>query len=305
MIYHIYANRSNIGDWLSAKGIQHLLSPLKIQECLCDEPFIKTTIEMLSKAGPKDLIVIGGGGLFMDYFTPFWKAFLPVSKKIPYCIWGVGYCDLKYEASLAPTKLLEEIATNSTLCYVRDHLSKNYLSDFIRTDVVPCPSINIIQQDHSDSLDLLHVDNYTTVGGEAYETMCKISEEFADSKGIKCRQTNNRIDDNREVARDAILERYRQSAIVLSSALHGCIISAAMGKKVLAVSGDRKIEGFMELAGLVDWVVDARDAERIHELLPKLSEQANPKKILDHYRIKNQEIGKLIVQLATRVDQTR
>ena len=74
MIYHIYANRSNIGDWLSAKGIQKLLAPLEITECLCDIPFLEETMEKLSKATEKDLIVIGGGGLFMDYFILFWDA---------------------------------------------------------------------------------------------------------------------------------------------------------------------------------------------------------------------------------------
>ncbi len=91
MIYHIYANRSNIGDWLSAKGIQKLLAPLEIQECLCDEPFIEETMQCLSKAGKDDLIVIGGGGLLMDYFDSFWAAFRSVADRVPFCIWGIGY----------------------------------------------------------------------------------------------------------------------------------------------------------------------------------------------------------------------
>ncbi len=44
MIYHIFANLSNIGDWLSAKDIQKLLHPEQIRECLCDEPFVEETI---------------------------------------------------------------------------------------------------------------------------------------------------------------------------------------------------------------------------------------------------------------------
>ena len=75
MIYHIFANRSNIGDWLSAKGIQTLLAPAEITECLCDEPFLDETFDRLSDATSRDFIVIGGGGLFMDYFVPFWDQF--------------------------------------------------------------------------------------------------------------------------------------------------------------------------------------------------------------------------------------
>ena len=71
MIYHVYANQKNIGDWLSARGIQSMLEPHPVRELLCDEPFVPKTIEILGQAGPDDLVVIGGGGLFMDYFAPF------------------------------------------------------------------------------------------------------------------------------------------------------------------------------------------------------------------------------------------
>ena len=51
------------------------------------------------------------------------------------------------------------------------------------------------------------------------------------------------------------------TSVVRSSALHGCIIAAAMGPKVAAVCGDRRIEGFMEVAGLAEWVLDQSDAK--------------------------------------------
>ena len=73
MIHHVYANQSNVGDWLSARGIQSLLAPRAVTEHFCDEPFVPATLAALSKAGPEDFIVIGGGGLFMEYFGPFWE----------------------------------------------------------------------------------------------------------------------------------------------------------------------------------------------------------------------------------------
>ena len=45
MIHHVYANRSNAGDWLSALGIQRLLAPLPVTEHLCDEPFVEETLQ--------------------------------------------------------------------------------------------------------------------------------------------------------------------------------------------------------------------------------------------------------------------
>src|SRR5688500_18355984 len=97
MIHHVYANRSNIGDWLSALGIQSLLGSRPVIEHLCDEPFVAETLAALSACTADDLIVIGGGGLFMDYFTPFWEGFRQIADKVPFCIWGTGYCDLKRE----------------------------------------------------------------------------------------------------------------------------------------------------------------------------------------------------------------
>ena len=38
--------------------------------------------------------------------------------------------------------------------------------------------------------------------------------------------------------------------MVLTSRLHGCIIALALGKKLLAISGDWKVESFMARAGL-------------------------------------------------------
>ena len=144
MIYHIYANRSNIGDWLSAKGIQKLLSPLKITECLCDEPFVGETIKRLSQASSQDLIVIGGGGLLMDYFEPFWKKFEPIADRVPFCIWGVGACDLKDEKSLPDKSLIDRIVKKSKLCIVRDELTRTFLSTCDIPQPVQCPSVAVV-----------------------------------------------------------------------------------------------------------------------------------------------------------------
>ena len=94
MIYHVYANQSNIGDWLSAIGIQSLLAPAAITELFCDAPFVADTLATLAVASKGDAVVVGGGGLFMDYFTPFWEGLRAIVDSVPTYLWGVGYCDL-------------------------------------------------------------------------------------------------------------------------------------------------------------------------------------------------------------------
>lgn len=299
MIHHVYANRSNIGDWLSARGIQHLLGDVAITEHLCDEPFVPETLDRLAEATSDDLIVIGGGGLFMDYFTPFWGGFRPIADRVPFCIWGVGYCDLKQEPSRAPTPLLEEIVSRSRLCVVRDELTRAYLSNCTVHEPVSCPSLAVVTPPQVSGWGLLHVDNYTTVGAEIYEAMDAAGQAFARHTERPYRQTNNRIRSGSEADLAAILDRYAASDLVLSSALHGCVIGVAMGRKVLAVSGDRKIEAFMQTVGLGDWVLNQEEVDLLPQVLALLSEQ-----VLDHALIEkaikgNQQVAERV--LAFRV----
>lgn len=291
MIYHIYANRSNIGDWLSARGIQKLLSPLVITECLCDEPFIEETMQVLSRATGNDMIIIGGGGLLMDYFIPFWEAFEPVAGRVPFCIWGIGYCDLKNEHSLPPAKLVGDIITKSALCIVRDELTRNYLLQCKMPGPVPCPSINMIEPVFEKGKDLLHVVNYTTAGANTYDVMCDAAKLYAEQNNIVYRETNNIITKNSLEELDKTLQLYKRSGIVLSSALHGCIIGVAMGLKVIAVSGDRKIEGFMESVGLQDWVIDVNNVGDLPGYLHKIQQQNWPGPFLDDIRVKNEHVA--------------
>lgn len=300
MIYHIYANRSNIGDWLSAKGIQKLLTPLEITECLCDVPFLEETMERLNNATKKDLIVIGGGGLLMDYFIPFWERFKPIADRVPFCIWGIGYCDLKNEPSLPPGNLVEGIINKSKFCIVRDELSRSYLPNCNLPNPIPCPSINIIDQVLVKGKDILHVDNYTTAGKEAYDAMCVAAEDFATNNIIISRQTNNRITKNSEKELMNVLSLYEKSGYVISSALHGCIIGVVMGLKVLAVSGDRKIDAFMEAVGLKEWVLNVNEIEKIPECLEKLHFQINPELVLKDIRKKNLVVSKMIREVAAK-----
>jgi polysaccharide pyruvyl transferase WcaK-like protein len=300
MIYHVYANRSNIGDWLSAKGIQSLLAPLEVVECLCDKPFVGRTMRLLSGATPSDLIIIGGGGLLMDYFEPFWRRFGSVSRKVPFCIWGVGVCDFKTGKSLINKSLIEKIVKESRLCVVRDYLTFEYLSACDIPEPVPCPSVCVIRPPAVLGRDLLHVVNYTTVGVRGYEAMCALARDFAGKTGCVYRETNNRITKDSETELAQVMVKYEKSNLVLSSGLHGCVIGAAMGLKVLAVSGDRKIDAFMRTVGLRDWVVNPDEIEFICERLQDLERQVNPGAAIKEIRVKNQAVANQIKEIAAQ-----
>lgn len=293
MIHHVFANRSNIGDWLSARGIQRLLRPHAVTEHLCDGPFVQQTLAELNQAGAEDLVVIGGGGLFMDYFDPFWTGLRALGTRLRYCIWGVGYCDLKAEPSRPTPELLRNVVGASALCVVRDELTRRHLADCTLAAPVPCPSLVDIDAAQR-GWGMLHVDNYTTAGAAAFETMDAECRRFAARTARPYRRTNNRIEPGREIDLRQCLALYQQSDVVVSSALHGCVIAVAMGKSVLAVSGDWKIEGFMHAAGLGDWVLDAADLSQLRTRLEALPLQAPVPEFVQRARAENLAIARTI-----------
>lgn len=301
MIHHVFANRSNIGDWLSARGIQSLLAPLEITEHLCDEPFVQGTLVRLAAAHPKDLIVIGGGGLFLDYFAPFWEGFSEIAERVPFGIWGVGYCDLKLEPSHPPASLIQNIVRQSSLCLVRDDLTRNYLQPYALPAPVSCPSLLEIEPPPSRRYGVLHVNNYTTAGAEAYDAMRACGEEFAGRTGRVYQETNNRVQPGSERELAATLRLYAASDIVLSSALHGCIIALAMGLKVLAVSGDHKIEAFMRVAGLGDWVCDINEVDSFPQHLEALSTQKSASNFVSSVQQRNLAFAEQVGSLARMI----
>lgn len=292
MIHHVFANKINIGDWLSARGIQTLLGKVELTEHLCNDPYVAETLDDLSRATPNDFIIIGGGGLFMDYFVPFWEGFAEIADRVPFCIWGAGYCDLKREATRPPEALLQDIVSKSQFCFVRDQLTRSHLAGCDLPAPIPCPSINAIEPAPGLGHGLLHVDNYIPVGEDVYESMVAYGKEFANCTGRPYRGTNNFVKTpGKESELKAILRLYADSDVVLSSRLHGCIIGLAMGRKVLAVSGDYKVESFMQAAGLGDWVLDLSQVESLPELLLDLPRQTSSWVFLEQARRGNQTIA--------------
>lgn len=295
MIIHVYANQSNVGDWLSAIGIQSLISPLDIEECFCDEPFVPATLERLSRATADDFIVVGGGGLFMDYFVPFWEGFRPIADRVPFGIWGAGYCDMKREDSRPPRELIAEIVKRSHFCLVRDELTRSFLPDCELPPSVICPTVVAVPTSVAgEPGSLLHVDHYDNVGEHIYDGMVSAATHFASCTGRRYRQTNNLIPSGDRAALRRTLDLYSAADMVITSRLHGCIIALATGRRVLAVSGDRKVESFMGTAGLSEWVCDLDDVASVPLRLERLHEQVIPMEFIERGRLQNRAVGETV-----------
>ena len=294
MIHHVYANQSNVGDWLSARGIQSLIAPLAVREHFCDEPFVAETLRELSQATERDFILLGGGGLFMDYFVPFWEGFRAVAARVPFVIWGAGCCDMKREKSRAPADLLEGIIRRSRLCVVRDELTRRLLPGCALPEPVPCPTMVAVPTMGGAGRRLLHVDHYDNVGAEIYEQMVTATERFAEETGRSYRQTNNLIPAGHKGALQVTLGLYASADLIVTSRLHGCIIGLAMGRRVLVVSADHKVESFMQAAGLSDWVVGLDQVDSLPARLRELEQQPLATPFVEGVRTRNRVVAEKV-----------
>jgi polysaccharide pyruvyl transferase WcaK-like protein len=186
--------------------------------------------------------------------------------------------------------LLEEIVKRSRLCYVRDQITREYLSSCEIPAAVGCPTMNAIEP-QSTGFGVLHVDALDNVGEANYEAMEAMANEVAKKTGRGFVSINNLIPSESESALAKVLQHYRNADLILAGRLHGIIIALAMGKKVLAVSGDYKIESFMKAAGLGDWVLGLDEVDQVPRRLLELSQQPSRDEFVAETRRANESIA--------------
>jgi hypothetical protein len=180
----------------------------------------------------------------------------------------------------------------SRMCVVRDALTRHYLSACGLGPAVPCPAVVAVPTSPPPARGaLLHVDHYDNVGAAVYDAMVEMGRRFAERTGRAYRQTNNLLPAGRRLALQHLVELYASAELVVTSRLHGCILALATGRPVVAVSGDRKVESFMQAAGLEDWVCDLEAIGKLPGLLEALPGQPRPSAFVDQARAGNRAIA--------------
>ena len=138
---------------------------------------------------------------------------------------------------------------------------------------------------------LLHVDHYDNVGAAIYEQMVAVSERHAEETGRSYRQTNNLIPAGNPGALAKTLALYAWADLIVTSRLHACIIALAMGRRVVVVSADHKVESFMQAAGLSDWVIGLENVDALPSRLKELEKQSLPTAFVEEARAKNRAVA--------------
>jgi hypothetical protein len=277
--HFVTANESNVGDWMSAIGIRRLLGDPPHTLHFCDEYFLPETLPWMRCLGESDLMVIGAGGLFQEYFTPFWRGMSDLAGRVPYCLWGLGVCGRPDDLSDESRALIRSIAQQSRLCVVRDEMTRQWLALPDVPPPVPCPSIVAAQEvaiPPGPRRGLLHAVHLDLVSAADYELARSVLSEHAARHGLVYHETDNRTEQGEISQLDQVMSQYASAAAVVSSRLHGCILGLAMGCKVLALASDRKVDAFMRSVGLADWICDTGDVASMGRLLRALERQRPP-----------------------------
>jgi hypothetical protein len=207
----------------------------------------------------------------MDYFTPFWEGFRSIARRVLRSASGASAGRLKHEHS-QPPRAARGDRLPEPVCRVRRARASSWLP--VLWPLRPCPSLSSVQA--APPSGLASCTWPTRPSAQAYEEM---SRAACSSRRTHRRlgETDNQIPSGDEGAMERVLDRYRACDLVLSSRLHGCILGLALGRKVLAVSGDWKVESFMSAAGLDEWVLDRDRPAPLLRRLEALEGQVAPR----------------------------
>jgi len=284
MLYYIFANDINIGDLISYYGIKKLLK-LEGMCLFCDKYYVRNTKKILKRAEKDDFFIIGGGGLFKDYFMPLWNQIYKNRKNTNYILWGIGLNEDKIDDSHLHRYIKNikkrnnmikwyDIVKYSKISSFRDLNTYKYFSNISNIHLTGCPSINFLLDyyklnDKKNKKYLLQSCHTTLLNRNEKRYLDNMLPKIAKKMSLEYIYTDNNLNN---LDFENILNVYKSSEITVSSRLHGCIIALCFGSNLLAISKNWKIEGFLNLIKSNDVICD------FYELKNKLSNIKNQKK---------------------------
>jgi len=248
-ICYIYADACNIGDRVSALGVQQLVGKRGV-ELFASKAGLPSTIKILNWLQinrPNTMVIVGGGGLLQECFTAFWTQL--IESTLSFSLFGVGANEMQGKRKLLSVSILRDLAFRATAIHVRDMWTRDLLQ-FGQTAQVTigiCPAVNYLVSKYSCNLNeskkyLLHVQHPVDIslsGGDP-KHISSILKSIAIELGLIYDETDH-IKDNL----DTLAVRYKRSRFVVSSRLHGCIFSYAFKIPFVPIISDKKTSAFI------------------------------------------------------------
>ncbi len=250
-VVYLYAGRGNVGDYLSHLGVREVVR-LPGLELFAGRPGSRELERTLTDPRFREryrVLVIGGGGLFQGCFNDFWRTVL--ASGLPYVVFGVGANKLGGQRSVTDASLLADIVRGAAYVQVRDTLTREAIMSSGVGEEIPlglCPATSYVYprywlEDRSSRATLLHVVHPSDLR-MAQGDLGRIRENLrAQAQRLELSYME---EDNMSPRLEAVLKRYAGARLVVSSRLHGCIISYAMGIPFVPLRCDEKIEAFLQ-----------------------------------------------------------
>lgn len=259
---HQFSPKENIGDVLSARGINNLYGNTHTKlVCLPQEVGISSSEE----------IIYGGGGMIRPHFSEreVFADFRTREKSKSYIIYGVGINKDKLvrEFSFDDLWAISEWIRSAKTVVVRDRYTKEFLQERLglsKIKIAPCPTYTILQTVHpfyisrKFTLGIVpsfgHTSTYLqflpqiksliiglveSVGYERVALICHDKQDFAwanklfNKKGVKIYLPRTFKE---------VKTCYLQCDSIISFRAHGIIFAAACGKPCSPVTLNLKID---------------------------------------------------------------
>ncbi|MDP5134050.1 MAG: polysaccharide pyruvyl transferase family protein [Paraglaciecola sp.] len=246
-VAYIYANKGNVGDYISFLGIRQLID-VEGLELFCTpvwEKQLAEYIKRIKQRNPECVLMIGGGGLLQPVFESFWQ--LVLTSKLPFVCMGIGINKMPGRGELS-NELLKEIATKAQHIGVRDTYTHNYLTNLSNKPVYLgiCPSVNYVNRyywnnEPSSRSVLLHMYHPSDLrlAGADLQLITEVLKHVSKALNLEYQEHSNMSSDH-----EKMLATVSQARVVVSSRLHGCIMSFASGTPFLPLYCDEKIKAF-------------------------------------------------------------
>lgn len=296
-IFHFCANHVNIGDRISADGIFSLLherhSNIEYYRLFCDKEFVASCTQIVEqKYTNDDLIIVGGGGLLIQYFMPFWKWLARFrTGKCRYILWGLGVCENDRLKKLTDTdmEIFQTIFKYSIVTSVRDKLTHNLFNELGSIAKAGCPAHVMITklEINNESIDshLLYVDHSDLTTKEELDHISSVLNLYGMNIGIQKTLFCNNLCHPKQPVSQYLKTYYENAKIIVTTRLHGAIIGLSLGKPVVAISKDTKLNSYFSDFGLDSYITD--NIDNLTEILEKTKTFPDISKVLNKIIARN------------------
>lgn len=249
-VNYVFADATNIGDKVSAKGVEFLFCEPGVETFAARAGLRSTArvFQWLETHRPNATVFIGGGGLIQECFVPFWE--LVLRTKLSFVLFGIGANELLPERKLPPVQLLRTLARRALAIHVRDKWTQELLEwgNGRPVSMGVCPSVNFLAHHYNSEpvpvrdslLNVQHPVDIKMAGGNP-QKICETLKAIAVELGLVYEETSHINEDL-----GSLVKKYQRARFVVSSRLHGCIFSYALRVPFLPVISDKKISAFLD-----------------------------------------------------------